>query len=152
MLPGESRECNSTIGGACRDRATFHSDASNSWRATGLYDAPLNLDFFQNRTSATWGIDKVSFGNNAIRDIGFAQQYVLLIYSLDFFVGIFGLSTGTIGSVEEMKPTLLSAIAGVNAIPSNSFSYTAGSSKSMGPQIFGLYFSNEALQGTRPAA
>jgi hypothetical protein len=139
MLPGDSRECNSTIGGACRDRATFHSDNSNSWRASGHYDAPLNLDFFQNRTSATWGIDKVSFGNNAIRDVGFAQQYVLLIYSLDFFVGIFGLSTGTIRAVEE-RPTLLSAIAGVNAIPSNSFSYTAGSSKSMGLQIFRTIF------------
>jgi hypothetical protein len=81
----------------------------------------------------SWGTDRVDFGNIAIQDFGFAEQLVIEITSLDFFVGIFGI--GSVGSIVPQNgaqsPTLLSAVAASKAIPSSSFSYTAGSAQSM---------------------
>jgi hypothetical protein len=78
------------------------------------------------------GTDRVDFGNAAIRNAGFAEQYVLEITTPDFFVGIFGLSIGSIKPQNgAQSPTLLSAVAASKAIPSSSFSYTAGSVQSM---------------------
>jgi hypothetical protein len=82
----------------------------------------------------TWGTDRVDFGNIVIQGSGFAEQYVLEITSLDFFVCIFGLSFNIVKPQNGAEsPTLLSAAAASNAIPSVSFSYTAGSAQSMYP-------------------
>jgi hypothetical protein len=137
MLPVESPECKNTTIGLCRDRAIFRPEDSRSWNYTGIVDPS---DWYipesavpSDGSNMSWGTDRVDFGNIAIQDFGFAEQLVIEITSLDFFVGIFGI--GSVGSIVPQNgaqsPTLLSAVAASKAIPSSSFSYTAGSAQSM---------------------
>lgn len=126
----ESLACKNATGSPCLDQAIFWSGHSKSWTHTGIYRVPsYYLEEFGYGTGAEWGQDNVVFGNNIIRDIGFAKQLVALAPSLEFFIGVFGLSDGAISLSGPDQPTLLSAIAGAHATPSSSFGYTAGSAK-----------------------
>ena len=137
ILPDQTNACpggNGNASGACRQRTIFVSSSSSSWKSVGLYGLPESVTFepiFQNLTGATWGLDNVYLGHNTIRDLRLSQQYVALTNSTELFVGVFGLSAGMISPDGAPRATLLSALYGARVIPSTSFSYTAGSAKSM---------------------
>jgi hypothetical protein len=137
MLPVKSPECNNATIAPCRDRTIFRPEDSASWNYTGIFSTPEQWSLpssavTSNEVNLTWGTDRVDFGNIVIQNLGFAEQFVLEITSLDFVVGIFGLSLNQVVPYNAAYPaTLLSAAAASEAIPSLSFSYTAGSAQSM---------------------
>jgi hypothetical protein len=138
MLPVETVECNNTMAGPCGDRTNFYSRNSTTFVGAGIYSAtkfPDLLTLLGNGSGAYVGIDKVIFGNIALQSINAVRQYIYGTVSRQFFVGVFGLAVGSITPQSDPLPTLLSAMASVRAIPSNSFSYTAGSVKSIRPLL-----------------
>lgn len=128
-------KCNSSTDIDCRERAAFHSNASTTYRDNGIFSewpsSPnlQGLDIF-NSSDYFVAKDTIRFGHNASRDVGFASQYMFGTSSIDFFIGVFGLAPGKFGS-SELESTLFSALAEQFAIPSASFSYSAGSAASM---------------------
>jgi hypothetical protein len=134
FLPIDSQNCNSTSSGNCGGRATFHPNISKTWKLAGLFDdIGRSMQFLLPpgaNTTAIWGLDTVLFGNNLIRDIGSARQYVAQVASAAFFIGVFGLALGTVSTGGSQSPNLLPALRNAMVVPSSSFSYTAGSTRS----------------------
>jgi hypothetical protein len=136
MLPVKSPECDDATIGQCLDRAIFRPEISESWNYTGNFSSPEewsipNSSVTSNKSMIMWGMDRVDFGNIAIQDFGIAEQFILEITSRNFFVGIFGLSVGMVKPESSSQTSsLLSVAAASKAIPSRSFSYTAGSAQS----------------------
>jgi hypothetical protein len=136
MLPVNSKTCNVEGNDACRNRTSFEHEKSRSWRAVGFRDIPNNvmtdvvLPGIMEIDKATWGLDRVSLVHDDSQDLVSAQQYLLEVQSAGFFVGIFGLAVGHVGSNGTTQSTLLSASA-KGTIPSYSYSYTAGSASGL---------------------
>jgi hypothetical protein len=129
-----SRGCNSIMSAsACRERTTFHNNTSTTYNSSGIENPKnyLELNGFSllNRRQWVVGRDTIRFGHNAIQDQGFPSQYVYGVDSLDYFLGMFGLAVGLV-STPITGSNLFTAMAGQFAIPSLSFSYTAGSAAS----------------------
>jgi hypothetical protein len=143
MLPIESAQCNDTMIGSCGERTIFHDHSSKSYATVGIQQAsmfPDILSLLGNESAAKVGIDNVIFGNIALQSISKARQYIYGSISRQLSVGVFGLAAGSISQSGEALPTLLYAMASARAIPSNSFSYTAGSIKSISPLSTRRYF------------
>jgi hypothetical protein len=75
----------------------------------------------------SWGLDSVFLGNSA-RDVS-SEIYVATLGDPDFIVASFGLAWGALGPSGATKPTMLSLLSQQGDIPSNSYSYTAGSAR-----------------------
>jgi hypothetical protein len=142
MLPIDSPNCNQNSNDACRNRTTYERLKSQSWKSrwneTGLYNIPTTStrdDIFPDSTKqgAIWGSENVFVGHNAIQDVEVARQYVLGVPSPSFFVSILGLALGDRSPNVNVttQPTLLLALFDAGRVPSHSFSYTAGSARSM---------------------
>jgi hypothetical protein len=120
--------------GPCRDRATFHQGNSKSWVDAGSYSAtfPDLESLLGNDTNAAVGIDNVVLGDIALHGVSVPRQYILGLAAQPLFVGVFGLAMGPTQSSSQAKgfDNLLSVMVAQRAIPSISFSYTAGSVKS----------------------
>jgi hypothetical protein len=132
MLPTNSETCNKNSSNACANRTTFNTQKP-SYSRVGLYDLPLSVTLdpiFPDAKSAEWGSDEVFMGFNPDLDLGVARQYIAQVPSVNLFLGIFGLSVGSVGFSAEIRPTLLSALLAAGSAPSNSFGYTAGCAKS----------------------
>jgi hypothetical protein len=81
-------------------------------------------------TGGEWGVDNVYFGNNAMRDLGLASQFVVGVKTADFFVGSFGLAWWEMSYMENTQTTLLNTLFKARVSPSYSVSDTASSAKS----------------------
>lgn len=133
ILPVKSPSCKSTTDAACAGRTNFIPDNSTTRISYGDFEAPLRSFVSLLPDDAprvvNLGIDNVYFGNDAVRDLGFAEQYVGGWYSSNFFVGVFGLAVGPVRSTtgEGEKSNLLSALFTAGVVPSNTVGYTAGS-------------------------
>ncbi|KAF2822378.1 acid protease [Ophiobolus disseminans] len=158
MLPLESQECKSTSTNQCRDRTTFFSSRSSTWNETGFAEIPFSVSLepgFHEHTNgnpetAVWGSENVYFGHNELRDLGVARQFVLEVPNIDFFVGVFGLAVGSVSATGVQRRTLLEELYSASAIPSRSFSYTAGSAKknTTGSLILGGYDTSRFNEST----
>jgi hypothetical protein len=140
LLPTYSQNCESTAK-ACSERTVFSSNSSTTWKSVGLYDLPLDyvLETFFAGTKGSVGLDNAQFGHNAFQDDVFPSQFIWEVTSLDFFVGVFGLSAGRIALDEADRPGLLSAAAMGLSLPSRSYSYTAGSATSKTLSTISVY-------------
>jgi hypothetical protein len=123
ILPVPTQDCSTNSSNACGNRTSFSHEDSTSWvKADQNIARRTGLERFWNQTSnknLTWGADSVYLGYDRVSGMVNTRQ-IIESTSLDFFVGLFGLSAGGLG-------------AGTNAwlsLPSNSFSYTAGSATS----------------------
>lgn len=112
---------------ACLDRTPFRYQSSTSWSLTGLYTVPLAYFDPSNLTSALWGVDGFWIGTDSAQGQRLTDIYVAGINEPDFFVPVFGLTQGEIGSDGGTKKTMLSSMNDISKIPSESFGYTAGS-------------------------
>lgn len=111
----------------------FRSANSTTYKDIGQFPidvpeyAPLVPDDTPRR--AIWGLDNVYFGNDAVRDLGSAEQFVIGFESSKFSMGYFGLGLGPIAlnNGDGRKRNLLNALFAAGVVPSNAVSYTAGS-------------------------
>ncbi|KAF2625766.1 acid protease [Macroventuria anomochaeta] len=145
ILPVETELCKLN---SCPGRTTFDRNSSSTWQDTGIYSLPLP-DFISKTMAignatlgALWGKDAVYLGNSA-RDVP-SDIFVILTSLPSFTTGIFGLSAGEVGVSGFTVPSLLTSLRQeAKAIPSLSFSYTAGSvspqGDSYGSLILGGY-------------
>jgi hypothetical protein len=122
------------MNGPCRDRAVFHQEDSRSWASTGLdsVKSPDVESLLGNDTYSAVGIDNVNLGDIQLHGTSVPRQYIVRIAAPTFFVGVFGLAISPAKSSSQTKDfySLLSAMVAQRAIPSTSFSYTAGSVRS----------------------
>ena len=138
LVPIGASWCNPGPGnGSNCSFATFQPSNSTTWKELGDYsiDSGLKLSKFNISGSGSYGVDLVTLGPSA-NDIQLQSQLVGGAVMEEFFMGLFGMSDkpALFGGINFA--TLLSNLGGIAAIPSTSWSYTAGSVNGMSPSLY----------------
>lgn len=136
----------------CKYTSLYNSSTSNTYKPVGVYTIPLGWgqEFPKDYNfGSSMGLENIALGHHQVRELGLAQQFIAQVSEEPFSVCSFGIAMGngtspvnpdsapTIwysgmkkANTEMGTPNLLSYMCATQAVPSCSFSYTAGSASS----------------------
>jgi hypothetical protein len=113
---------------------------SDTYSKAGLYNLTITENFWWSRNllspssngtlTGRWGVTNVGLGEASKQSITMDNQYVVVDFFEDFFLGSLGLSIGSVSPEGASKLSFLNRFASANPqeIASASYGFTAGAS------------------------
>lgn len=137
LVPGKTEWCNET----CAEKRGIllfdgkqpkGMEPQGSWVKSGLYEIPVpywySKEFVHGNLTLRGekGATNVGLGQSSPTSLVLVDRYVISYVFEDYFLGSFGLESGSFGGQGATKPTFLTQFRTENNIASASYAYTAG--------------------------